>query len=54
MKLLWYWYVMRGAGSILETQGREASHADCQLGKKTLHFCDIEVHVCVQNGGVSV
>lgn len=25
MKLLWYWYVIRGAGSILETHRRDAS-----------------------------
>lgn len=24
MKLLWYWYVIRGAGSILETHRRDA------------------------------
>lgn len=28
MKLLWYWYVMRGAGSILETQETETSGAE--------------------------
>jgi len=32
MKLLWYWYVMRGAGSTLETQ--EISDGNDQLRKQ--------------------
>lgn len=31
MKLLWYWYVIRGAGSILKT-GDERSHVESGYG----------------------
>lgn len=40
MKLLWYWYVMRGAGSTLETQKTETS------GAESLSFAKINKSGC--------